>query len=246
MISKDRLIFDPADLTESDNMGAYLRAGSDGDLITSTLISGKESLDVHIVGDGDSGIYAEDVAHVSGDKGVFMLAVQTAAQGALANDGDYTALQVDSSGRLRCLTDIDLVGDLTADDDADNEDPLKVGTRAVSSLSTVSANDKANMVSDLHRRLRVNIAAQVGTLAQSVTVGTTAVALPAAALAGRVRILVQNVSNNDIYVGDSGVTTASGVRIGKGASLSFDLGQGSALYAIAGAAGNDIRVLEAA
>lgn len=45
---------------------------------------------------------AEDAAHSSGDTGVMALAVRSDAGGAIAGaDGDYTPLQVDSSGSLR-------------------------------------------------------------------------------------------------------------------------------------------------
>lgn len=246
-LSKDKLIFDPADLTDSDNVGAYLRAGSDGDLLTSTLVSGKEALDVNIAGVTGMGIYAEDDAHSSGDLGQQIFAVRNDVQGSLVDtDGDYAPLQVDSVGRLRVISDIDLVGDLVADGDADSEDPLKVGTRAVSSLTTVDADDKANMVSDLYRRLHVNDSANISALSSEVTVGTTAVALPATALAGRKKLTIKNISNNEIFIGGSGVVVGSGVPVAKGGSYSEEVGEGCVLYAIAGSAGNAVRVLELA
>lgn len=47
MISKDKLIFDVADLAASDDVGAYLRA-SDGTLLTHTDVGGKKALDVNV------------------------------------------------------------------------------------------------------------------------------------------------------------------------------------------------------
>jgi hypothetical protein len=44
--------------------------------------------------------YAEDSAHVDGDTGQFVLAVQNNTLAALATDGDYAPLQVNSSGAL--------------------------------------------------------------------------------------------------------------------------------------------------
>jgi hypothetical protein len=250
MLTKDRFIFDPADLIESDTIGAYLRAGSDGDLLTSTLSGGKEALDVNVVGTSDGGIFAEDSVHSSGDKGQFILAVQTAAQGALATDGDYAPLQVDSSGRLRCLTDIDLVGDLVGDDEPDTEDPLKVGSRAVSgALAAISASgDKANLISDMYRRVWINDSPNIAIASVTRSVDNVAeVLLPASALAGRRRIIAQNLGPNDIYVGPTGVTTSSGLRIAKGATLEIPLGQNVPLYGISGnVVASDIRVFEAA
>lgn len=46
----ERLDFDPANPGDGPNLGAYLRAGDDGDLITSTQISSKEALDINIAG----------------------------------------------------------------------------------------------------------------------------------------------------------------------------------------------------
>jgi hypothetical protein len=48
-LSLDRLLFDPADADDSSNLGAFVRAGSDGDLISSTNVGGKEGLDVNVI-----------------------------------------------------------------------------------------------------------------------------------------------------------------------------------------------------
>ena len=42
----NQLEFDPADTADSSNVGSYTRAGTDGDLIESTIINSKESLNV--------------------------------------------------------------------------------------------------------------------------------------------------------------------------------------------------------
>lgn len=249
-LTKDRLIFDPADTAESDNIGAYVRAGSDGDLISSTLIGGKEALDVNLVGGSDSGIFAEDSVHSSGANGQFILAVQTAAQGALANDGDYAPMQVDSQGRLRTVTDLDLSGDLVADDEVDTEDPLKIGYRSTNAaLSPLSAaGDKANAISDLYRRLYINDSPNIAAACVDVDVDNVAeVALPTTALAGRRRMQIQNLGPNDIYIGPTGVSTTNGFRVSKGATESLEIGQHVVLYAISNSGTpSDIRVFELA
>lgn len=48
-ISLSQLAFDPSDSADSQNVGAYLRAGSDGDLLSSTNVGGKEGLDVNLI-----------------------------------------------------------------------------------------------------------------------------------------------------------------------------------------------------
>jgi len=50
MFGKERLVFDPAAVDESDNVGVYLRA-SDGTLLTHTDVGGKKALDVNVAND---------------------------------------------------------------------------------------------------------------------------------------------------------------------------------------------------
>lgn len=85
----------------------------------------------------------------------------------------------------------------------------------------------------------------------AVTVGTSAVALPGTQYKGWI---LRNNSASIIYLGDADVTTSTGFPIDPGAifspaqiaheSLSTVVGQVSEirLYAIAGGAGNDVRV----
>jgi len=57
-----------------------------------------------------SGRFLEDSAHASGDAGLHILAVRNDTEGSLVDtNGDYAPLQVDASGRLRVITDIDEV-----------------------------------------------------------------------------------------------------------------------------------------
>lgn len=50
MITKHKLVLDPTDMSEGDNVGAYLRS-SDGTLITHTNVGGKDALDVNVAND---------------------------------------------------------------------------------------------------------------------------------------------------------------------------------------------------
>lgn len=104
------LIFVPADIAEDNNgganVGSYTRAGSDGDLISSTNVGGKEGLDVNIVNASitttTSADYAEDSAAADGDIGTFVLVQRHDANtSTVSADGDYSALHVDSSGFLK-------------------------------------------------------------------------------------------------------------------------------------------------
>lgn len=114
VIGKHKISVDTTVLDNGDSLAAYLTDAA-GALLTSTLLGGKQRLDVQ-----SSGEHAEDSAHSSGDYGQFMLAVRNDAGGTMVSaDGDYSPLQVDSSGRLRVLADLTAAFDYTyAEDDA--------------------------------------------------------------------------------------------------------------------------------
>lgn len=240
-ISLERLIYDPADAA-SPNVGAYLRDAA-GNHLTSTLISGKQALDVNILSGTDDGVFDEDSASADADKGVSVFKVrQDTLTTLVSTDGDYEWFKGNSRGALWTAP----VG--TVDDgSADTEYPVKVGSKAVSSLSALTNGQRANLISDLYRRVFINDAANRLSKATAISLGTSALPLPATPLAGRVEVTVQNLSNVDIYIGDSAVTSASGTKISKGGSGTYKLGEGCLLYAIAAAGtGNDVRVLELA
>lgn len=78
-----------------------------------------------------------------------------------------------------------------------------------------------------------------------VTVGATAVEIAATPLTDRTRLLVQNVGNKDIVIGESGsVTLANGIVIPGGASMELPYGDAANMFAISSAAGQELRVLE--
>ena len=247
----DHLEFTPANKDDCPNLGVYLRAGTDGDLLSSTTLGAKEALDVNIAGldAGVLGIFAEDSIHTTADLGQFVLAVQTAAQGALAGDGDYAPFQVDGSGRLRVIADIDLTGDLVGDDEVDSEDPLKVGSHAYDQASVwgalSAAGDKANLASDLYRRILINDAPNVLLSNAQQDVDNAAEVLLVAAGAGRTRYMLQNLGVNEIYVGATGVTTGTGIQVKKGSTMSLELGEALDLYAISDSAtASDVRIMQ--
>jgi len=193
---------------------------------------------------------AEDAVHGSGDKGIMALAVANHVEGALHSaDGDYAALQVDSSGRLRVIGDLDVVGNV-ADDAADSGNPLKIGSRASfgAAMSAISAsNDRADMLSDEYRRLWVNDSPNVGITLSKPTISSVQAEIAGTAQASRRRILVQNLSSKEIYVGPTGVLTTTGLRIAKGALLELPWGEDLDIFAISAAGiSSDVRVLEVA
>jgi len=292
-LTKDRLIFDPSDSADSDNIGAYLRAGSDGDLLSSTNVSGKEGLDINIINASVTVTATDfdirDLTHVSdsvkvGDGTDFLGINSDGSIISRISDGTDT-LAVNADGSINSVvsaTDLDIrdlthvsdsvkVGDGTdflsvnadgsinvnltddgvADDAADSGNPLKVGGKAYASLSAdpVDDGDRANLAQDIYRRVYIHDGAHMSVASAKVTVGATAVALPTSALAGRTRIMIQNISSNPVWIGPSGVTTSgatTGILVSKSSTLSLEAGENVALYAIAAGAGNDVVVFEMA
>lgn len=191
-------------------------------------------------------VYAEDAAHNSGDLGAYVLAVrQDTLAASTSADGDYASFKTNSRGGL-WTTPVGTV----ADDAADTENPVKVGGRAISgALAAVSAgNDRADMITDLYRRVYINDSPNIDAAAVAVSVDTTAggIAIPTTALAGRRRILIQNTGNQAIFVGKTGVTASSGFRVSAGATLTLEIGENVALFAIAQSGTQNVRVLELA
>lgn len=123
------LVFDPTEAADSSNVGAYVRAGSDGDLIASQTIAAEEwlnvasalfdsagngitstgnALDVNIASGSFSSAsdYAEDSAHTSGDVGKFTLGIRVDDLSAVPasvladTEGDYQGFISNANGAL--------------------------------------------------------------------------------------------------------------------------------------------------
>lgn len=215
---KDRLIFDAADLAESDQVGAHLYAG--GTALTQT----GGSLNVNLTNSITITATDLDIRDL-----VYTQDSVTSHQGGTWSVG---------------LTD------LVVDDAADAGGSLKTGTRSIfGALSALSnTNDRADMISDKYRRLMVNDAPKIAIECAAFSVDNVAeVALPTTPLDGRVEMEIQNLGPNDIYVGPTGVTTANGLRVAKGATYSLKLSDAVTIYAIGtSAAASDVRVMEKA
>lgn len=82
-------------------------------------------------------------------------------------------------------------------------------------------------------------------LAQSsVTVTTTATALPATSASGRISLGIKNNGAATIYIGDADVTTANGWPLAANGELSLDVGEDVIVYAIIAADTANVRILE--
>lgn len=113
LVGKYKIFIDTANLADGDQIAAYLTDAA-GALLTSTLLGGKQRLDVMSPSE-----FAEDSAHVSGDYGTNVLAVRNDTEGSLVGaNGDYAPLQVDSLGRLRVNADLNVNNDFVYAEDS--------------------------------------------------------------------------------------------------------------------------------
>lgn len=100
MLSLHRLVFDTTAPNDGANVGAFLRDAS-GNLITSTLVSGKQALDVNLVNGPNDGTFLEDDAASGGEAGQYVLSVrQDTLASSTSASGDFQSFKTDALGRL--------------------------------------------------------------------------------------------------------------------------------------------------
>jgi hypothetical protein len=249
MITLDRLVFDPANTAGGASVGAYLR-DSAGALLTSTLIGADQALDVNLVGASGLGIFAEDSAHVSGDLGQQILAVRNDAGTSLVSaDGDYSPLSLDANGNLRVLATVSMSG-VYAEDSAHVSADIGMYNLSVRedtlASSTSASGDYQSYKTDALGRLWVNRSAQSAAYG-AVSVTTTATDIVGTDLTNRTRIIIQNASNRDVFIGhNASVTTANGIRLSAGGSIEVEAGPALNWHGITAASTADVRYLEVA
>lgn len=226
-LSLERLIFQPSDLASSPTIGSYLIDGS-GNLLTSTLVSGKQALDVNIASPIPlsvdlNGIYDVGTNPTPDNAGMILFtraaSIGLAQQVELPTAGSPTADAV-----------------VAANVKAADVNGFLMGYNGTTWDRLKSKNGK----------LQVSEVPSASVLATAVVVGVTAVALPSTPLANRSRLQIQNKGNKSIFVGSSAVLTSSGIEVAPGATESLECTDGVLVYAISGTAGQDVRVLELA
>lgn len=183
--------------------------------------------------------YAEDSGHVSGDPGLFALAVRNDANAVLTSaDLDYSPIAVDSAGRLKVIATSTANAEKAEDSASVSGDignfVLAVRNDATSSL--VSANgDYAAFQLDALGRVKVLNRADTSNLQQIITATDTVAAFPAAPLANRQHLMLQNQGSKSIFIGSATVTSTGatkGVEVPKGGFWEGDIGPNNSIYAI--------------
>lgn len=244
---KTQISANTAAITSGDNIASYLIDVA-GNLFTSSLVGAKYHLDTY-----DAGSKVEDVAHVSGDV-LNTYAVRSDTATALGADGDYVPFITDADGKLWTAASLPTTQDFTKAEDtavADGQILAMVGVVRNDTAGTqVGADqDAAWLQQNKVGELRVINKAETAILQQVVTVGTTAVALPATPLAARKNLMIQMLDGGSLYIGSATVTSSGATRgplLGRGGFVTLDVSDDIDVYGIADAAGKAVAVLEMA
>lgn len=271
-LSKNKIILDTTDLSDSDNVGAYLR-DSAGNLITSQVNGSQQALDVGINVAGvqidprqiraltsadvvtvDQGTspWVNNITQFGGNNVV----TGTGASGVgiprvtVANDSNILVTQSTSPWITSDLADGSPSGGTAATKSAlaggiYNSTPPTLTNGQQASLQLDSSG---NLLVDLAKPLVVNVEISPPDSSvknSDVAVTNSAAKLLSAELAARKNMFIYNNSNKPIYVGkDATVTSSTGFPIQGNSSMSIDLGPDVSLYAIGTVATTDVRVLE--
>lgn len=218
-ITLDELVFDPANPDNGANVGATLR-GADGTVIGNVADALKVTGDFTI---------ANAEVEISNDAGN---PIPVSATDLDIRDLAFATDKVDVTGSevsldaatLAALEEITVVAT-----DLDIRD-LQFGTDSVDVSGSEVKQDSYDSLKNS---------------AQTIT--STASALAGTPLANRVNMLIQNLGNQDIWIGsNNAVTSANGVKIPKGASAEFKFSALATPHAITQSGSADVRILEMA
>jgi hypothetical protein len=230
-ISGRRLGFDITDadtILASDNVGAWLRAGSDGDRISSTNVGGKEGLDVNIINPltvNIDGVY-DGVNNTDPDNVGAIFHVRAASPA----DADQTKRTTGAAASSDAIVAANFHGQDV------NSALLGYNGTTWDRVRTFNSTGRIKTV-----------IAYKSFLVTPETVGTSASQLVSSPLTDRAKVTIQNLANRDMWVGvDNAVTSATGYLIPAKGEQSFDWDGTVDIWAIGAVAAMDVRVLEEA
>lgn len=255
MITLDQLIFDPSNPDDGANVGATLR-GADGTVIGNTGDALKVTGSFNV----DGSEVALDAATLAALENITVTATDLDIRNLVfATDKvDVTGSEVSlDAASLAALENITVTVDnssIEISNDAGNPIPVN-GTVNISDNGgsiTVDSVDldirnlafATDKVDASGSEVKQDSYDNLKNTAQSVT--STASALAGTPLANRVRMLIQNLGNKEIYIGsNNSVTTANGIKLAAGASGEFMFSAASTPFAISSGTAN-VRILEMA
>ena len=255
-LGKTRVLVNAGSVADGDSIAAYLTDAA-GDLLTSTLNGSDQSLDVNITNTSaisvalSEGVYDEDAAHTSGDKGFAVWGVRNDAGTALAGtDGDYIPFSMDASGNLRVSGTFTSAAGKAEDAAHSSGDSgsYVLSVRKDAAGSGVDADgDYASFQQTKDGYLRAIGMAEQAILQAKVSVGLTATQIPATNLANRKHITIQNISAGLVYIGSATVTTSgatTGLVLARGGTYQADVSDAIDVYGITAGAAKDVICVE--
>lgn len=200
---------------------------------------------------------AEDAAAASGDQGIQALLVrQDTLASSTSADGDYGSFKSNAAGELY-VTDASLRTTISALSKA--EDAVHAsGDQGIQALavrkdaqgSNVSADgDYASFQQWSEGSLKVVDIANAAILQQQVAVSTTAAQIPAANLANRKSLMVQNTGSSKVWIGSATLTStgaASGIELPANSFMELECGPAVAVFAKTNAGSGQLNLLEMA
>ena len=102
------------------------------------------------------------------------------------------------------------------------------------------------LITPLFAQDKVDIVALRNGITQgTVTVGTSATAIPSSNLSGRRVIIIVNISTSNIFIGNNVVTTSNGYQLYSQQSVSMDISDAVTVYGIVSSGTAEVRYLEA-
>lgn len=154
-------------------------------------------------------------------------------------DGSTVELGATSLAALENIT-VEVSNEVEISNDAGN--PVPVNATDFDIRNLVFADDKVDASGS---EVKQDSYDSFKNTAQSVT--NAATALAGTPLANRVKMLIQNLGTQDIFIGaDNAVTDANGIKVPRGASAEFMFSAASTPHAITSAGTADVRILEMA
>lgn len=259
-----KLVFDTtssATMGDSANVGAYIRA-SDGTLIdktvvatknhlnvfsaladgagtaiTSTLTGGKQGLDVNITNTltiDTNGVYNVSTNPTPDSEGV-IVHVRAATPDATSQTFRSTGGTANASAIVAANVQGLDVNSFNMGYNGTTWDRLTSTSGALN--TNISSQTGTLTVSD-------SAVANTAILASATSVTTTAAAAPATALAARKYIALQNRGNRSVFLGATGVTSATGFELAPGGDQWLRLGPAVSVFAISATGTIDVRTLE--
>jgi hypothetical protein len=276
MIAKERLIFDTSNISESDKVGSFILSASgtvithttvgpvealDVNIANASVVVSATNLDIRDLA------FATDKVDVSGSA-VSITGDVNVTQGTSPwvvsatnldiRDLAFATDKVDVTGSAVSIT-----GDVNVTQgtspwvvSATNLD-IRDLSAATDSVAAWTHDGTGNAITSSAGALDINIAssdisidvdeeANTAIAASATSVTSTSAALLGSQQAGRKYLFVQNLGNRSIYIGQSGVTTSTGLRLSGGSVAELRLGPALSLHAVTDSGTQDTRLLQLA